>query len=273
MAQKYDITAPRSSELNLADTEAVDNYFKTHQFDAVIHAAVKPGHRNAKDPTNLLYTNLRMFENLARHTDRFGRLINLGSGAVYDSAADNRLVTEDQIGLRMGKDDHSFCKYIVHKRIENIKNAVDLNIFGIFGKYEDWEIRFISNACCKALFDMPITLRQNRRFSYLYAPDLMPVLDYFIEHEPKFKCYNVVPDEETELLQAAQTVLDVSGKKLPIQVAHEGYGLNYSGSNARLRKDIPSLCFTPLKQAIAGLFSFYCENKKLLNYNLLLRDK
>ena len=273
MAQKYDITAPRSSELNLADTEAVDNYFKTHQFDAVIHAAVKPGHRNAKDPTNLLYTNLRMFENLARHTDRFGRLINLGSGAVYDSAADNRLVTEDQIGLRMGKDDHSFCKYVVHKQIENIKNAVDLNIFGIFGKYEDWEIRFISNACCKALFDMPITLRQNRRFSYLYAPDLMPVLDYFIENEPKFKCYNVVPDEETELLQAAQTVLDVSGKKLPIQVAHEGYGLNYSGSNARLRKDIPSLCFTPLKQAIADLFSFYCENKKLLNYNLLLRDK
>ena len=108
LAQKYDITAPRSSELNLADTEAVDNYFKTHQFDAVIHAAVKPGHRNAKDPTNLLYTNLRMFENLARHTDRFGRLINLGSGAVYDTAADNRQVTEDQIGLRMGKDDHPF---------------------------------------------------------------------------------------------------------------------------------------------------------------------
>ena len=273
LAQKYDITAPRSSELNLADTEAVDNYFKTHQFDAVIHAAVKPGHRNAKDPTNLLYTNLRMFENLARHTDRFGRLINLGSGAVYDTAADNRQVTEEQIGLSMGKDDHSFCKYVVHKRIEHIKNAVDLNIFGIFGKYEDWEIRFISNACCKALFDMPITLRQNRRFSYLYAPDLMPVLDYFITHEPKFKCYNVVPDEETELLQAAQTVLEVSGKDLPIKVAHTGYGLNYSGSNARLRNELHSLCFTPLKQAIADLFSFYCENKKLLNYNLLLSDK
>ena len=28
LAQKYDITAPRSSELNLADTAAVDNYFK-----------------------------------------------------------------------------------------------------------------------------------------------------------------------------------------------------------------------------------------------------
>lgn len=273
LAQKYDITAPRSSELNLADTEAVDNYFKTHQFDAVIHAAVKPGHRNAKDPTNLLYTNLRMFENLTRHTDRFGRLINLGSGAVYDSAADNRLVTEDQIGLRMGKDDHSFCKYVVHKQIENIKNAVDLNIFGIFGKYEDWEIRFISNACCKALFDMPITLRQNRRFSYLYAPDLMPVLDYFIEHEPKFRCYNVVPDEETELLQAAQTVLDVSGKDLPIQVAHEGYGLNYSGSNARLKVQIPGLTFTPIKEAVSALYGYYQTQKAELNPDLLQTDK
>ena len=142
LADKYCIVAPRSFELNLANTEAVDAYFKKHSFDVVLHAAVKPGHRNAKDPTHLFYTNLRMFENLARHTDKFGKMINFGSGAVYDVSADNRLVTEDQIGQRFGKDDHSFCKYVVHKRIENLPNVIDLNIFGIFGKYEDWEIRF-----------------------------------------------------------------------------------------------------------------------------------
>ena len=62
LAEKYEITAPRSYELNLADTQAVDAYFAAHEFDAVIHAATKPGHRNAKDPTNLFYTNVRMFE-------------------------------------------------------------------------------------------------------------------------------------------------------------------------------------------------------------------
>lgn len=273
LAEKYEITAPRSYELNLADTQAVDAYFAAHEFDAVIHAATKPGHRNAKDPTNLFYTNVRMFENLARHTDRFGRLINLGSGAVYDVAADNRLVHEEEIGRRMGKDDHSFCKYVVHKRIETIPHMVDLNIFGIFGKYEDWEIRFISNAICKALFGLPITLRQNRRFSYLYVDDLMPVLDYFMEHDAHFPSYNVTPDEETELLEAARCVQKISGKDIAIHVAAPGYGLNYSGSNERLKAEIPGLKFTPLETAVQRLYNWYAAHQNLLERRKLLVDK
>ncbi len=272
LADRYDITAPRSFELNLADTLAVDEFFRTHSFDVVLHAATKPGHRNAKDPTNLFYTNVRMFENLVRHADRFGKLINFGSGAVYDTAADNRLVTEDQIGRRMGADDHSFCKYVVHQRIEALPNVIDLNIFGIFGKYEDWEIRFVSNAICKTLFGLPITLRQNRRFSYLYINDLMPILEYMIEHDMAHKSYNITPDEETELLQAAQTVQRLGNVKNEIRVGTLGYGLNYSGSNARLKEEIKDLRFTPFEQAVKELFVYYKENVQL-DKNLLQHDK
>ena len=183
------------------------------------------------------------------------------------------LVREEEIGRRMGKDDHSFCKYVVHKRIEKIPQMVDLNIFGIFGKYEDWEIRFISNAICKTLFDLPVTLRQNRRFSYLYVDDLMPVLDYFIEHPAQFSSYNVTPEGETELLQAAQTVLRVSGKNLPITVGKEGYGLNYSGNNERLKAEIPGLTFTPFETAVQQLYRWYAEHQNQLDRNKLLSDK
>ena len=273
LADKYEITAPSHSELDVADTAGVDAYFRTHQFDVVLHTATKPGHRNTKDHSRLFYTNVRMFENLVRHSDKFGKLINFGSGAVYDIAADNRLVTEDQIGQRLGQDDHSFCKYVVHQRIQSLKNVVDLNIFGIFGKYEDWEIRFISNALCKTLFNLPITLRQNRRFSYLYIKDLMPILDYFIEHTATYKSYNITPDEETELLEAARLIEQISRSSAGIQVAKEGYGLNYSGCNARLRTQIPHLRFTPFKQAVEELATYYKENKQRLDKNLLLTDK
>lgn len=273
LSEKYKIIAPRSFELNLADTAQVDNYFKTHSFDVVLHAATKPGHRNAKDPTHLLYTNLRMFENLIRHADKFGKLINFGSGAIYDIAADNRLVEESQIGLRCGTDDHSFCKYVVQKRIENLSNVVDLNIFGIFGPYEDWEIRFISNAICKTLFDLPITLRQNRRFSYLYVKDLMPILDFFITHNTKYKTYNITPDEEIELLTAAQTVQAVGGKNNPIDVAKGGYGLSYSGSNVRLKAEMKQVTFTPFRTAIEELFEYYRGIQNTLDKNLLQYDK
>ncbi|MBR3898902.1 MAG: NAD-dependent epimerase/dehydratase family protein [Elusimicrobiaceae bacterium] len=273
LSEKYQLVAPRSFELNLADTASVDAYFKEHRFDAVIHGAVKPSHRNAKDPTQIFYTNIRMFENLLRHTDKFGKLINLGSGAVYDVAADNRLVKEEQIGQNCGKDDHSFCKYVQHQRLAHIPNAVDLNIFGIFGKYEDWEIRFISNAICKTLFDLPITLRQNRRFSSVYVKDLMPVLEYFIENTPRYKSYNVTPDEETELLSAAQAVQRLGKKENKILVAKDGYGLNYSGDNARLRAEMPQLSFTPFEQAVQELFDYYQSIQTQLDKKLLLKDK
>lgn len=270
---RYDVFAPRSYELNLLDTAAVDDYFRKHQFDAVIHAGCKPGHRNAKDPTALFYSNVRMFENLARQQGRWGKLINLGSGAIYDVSADNRLVGEEEIFTRCGADDHSFCKYVVQKRIESVPCAVDLNIFGIFGKYEDWQIRFISNAICKTLFGLPITLRQNRRFSYLYVNDLMPVLEWLLENTPQYKSYNVTPDTETELLQAAQLVKEISGEDVPVIVGKEGYGLNYSGSNARLRAEMPNLTFTPLTTAVKELYAYYLANKQLITREALLKDK
>lgn len=273
LADKYKIVAPRSFELDLANTAQIDDFFRTHTFDVVLHTAAKPGHRNAKDPTNLLYTNARMFENLVRHTDKFGKLIIFGSGAVYDISADNRLVNEDQIGQRCGKDELSFCKYILHQRLKSLPNVIELNIFGLFGPHEDWEIRFISNAICKTLFDLPITLRQNRRFSYLYIKDLMPILEFFIENNTKYNTYNITPDEETELLEAAQLIQKIGGKNNPIQVATPGYGLNYSGNNARLRAEIPHLQFTPLAQAVKELFTYYQTMQKELDFTLLQHDK
>ena len=88
LSRKYDITAPAHSELDLLDTRSADEFFRKNSFDFIIHAAVKPCHRNAKDPTALLYSNLRMFENLERNRGSFGKLVNIGSGAIYGQSAD-----------------------------------------------------------------------------------------------------------------------------------------------------------------------------------------
>lgn len=273
LAQKYQIFAPRHSELDVSDTQSVDDYFKNQSFDVVLHSATKPGHRNAKDPTNLFYTNVRMFENLERHKDKFGKFINFGSGAIYDVSANNSGVTEEDIYKNLGKDDHSFCKYVVHKQIDHLDNFIDLNIFGIFGKYEDYAIRFISNACCKALFDLPITLRQNRRFSYIDVADLPVILELLIENKTQYKSYNIVPNSYIELKNLAQSVRQVSGKDIDIKIAQDGYGLDYYGSNKRLMQEFPEIKFTPIEQSIQNLYRYYEQNKTAINYNQLLEDK
>ena len=256
LSQKYDIVAPRHTEVDIADTESVDNFFKDKKFDVVLHTAVKPGHRAALDKSNLFYTNVRMFENLERNKDKFGKFINFGSGAVYDVSKNNSGVSENDIYKNMGVDEHSFTKYVVHKQIDNLPGFVDLNIFGIFGKYEDYSIRFISNAICKSLFNLPITLRQNRRFSYLYVNDLPKILDWFIENDTKYKSYNIVPDTHTDLADIAYAVSKVSGNK-DIKIANDGYGLDYYGSNARLKNEFKDVYFTPMETAIAELYDWY----------------
>lgn len=272
LSQKYDIVAPRHTEVDIADTESVDNFFKDKKFDVVLHTAVKPGHRAALDKSNLFYTNIRMFENLERNKDKFGKFINFGSGAVYDVSKNNSGVSENDIYKNMGVDDHSFTKYVVHKQIDNLPGFVDLNIFGIFGKYEDYSIRFISNAICKSLFNLPITLRQNRRFSYLYVNDLPKILDWFIENDTKYKSYNIVPDTHTNLADIAYAVSKVSGNK-DIKIANDGYGLDYYGSNARLKNEFKDVYFTPMETAIAELYDWYRKNINLIDKQKLTKDK
>ncbi|RJQ33538.1 MAG: SDR family oxidoreductase [Actinobacteria bacterium] len=273
LSDKYEVLAPTHSQLELTSDQAVANYFEANNIDIVIHCACKPGHRNACDPTDLVDANTRMFFNIARCADKYKKLIFVSSGAVYGMDHYQPKMKEDCFDRYVPNDEHGFSKYIISKYIENNDNIVELRVFGVFGKYEDYAIRFISNAICKALFDLPITIKQNRRFDYLYIDDLPQVIDYFIRNDGAYKVYNVTPDEAVELYALAEKVLKVSKKDLPIKVAQPGLGVEYSGENKRLRQEVRGLRFIPIDEAIKQLYAWYLDNKKLINKELLLVDK
>lgn len=257
---KHEVLAPSHRELELIDEEAVDAFFRKNRVDGVIHCAVRPGHRNAKDPRHQLYGNTRMFLNLMRNADRFQKLISIGSGAVYDARYPMVKVPEEYFGTHLPVDEHGLFRYVSAQFIGEMENWIDLRPFSVFGKYEDYAIRFISNAICKTLFHLPITIKQNRRFDFIFINDLVRVIDFFIEKTGKFKCYNVTPDQSIELREVAEKVAEISGQDLPIQVAQGGMGLEYSGDNKRLRGEIPGLFFTPIDHAIRELYDWYASH-------------
>lgn len=273
LSQKHEIFAPTHQELELLDEDAVKDYFKTHQIDIVIHSAIKPGHRNAKDPTNQLYDNTRMFFNIVRNADRFQKMIFISSGAVYDMRYYEPKMKEDYFDSHVPVDELGFSKYMCAKYIEKVENIVELRVFGIFGKYEDYSIRYISNAICKTLYDLPITIKQDRRFDYLYIDDLMPVIDYFLKNKGKYKSYNVTPDEAVELKILAERIRNISEKNLPILIAQDGMGMEYSGDNSRLYEEIPGIRFTSIYDAIHQLYQWYTRNIHLINKKDLLFDR
>lgn len=271
LAEKYNIIAPRSFELNLEDNRQVGYFFQNNNFDVILHAGCKPAYKTAKDFNNVFYSNLKMFYNLVRNKNHYGKLINFGSGAVYGIQDNITNAKEEDIFKRIPQDEYGFSKYIFSDKIKELDNFVDLNLFGVFGKYEHWQFRFISNAICKAIYDLPITLRQNRKFSYLDINDLMPILENFIEKEPKFKTYNIVPDEYLELLDVAKLIKEISGKNIDIQVAKDGFGLDYYGNNSRLKNEF-DVKFTKIKFSIEHLYTWYNQNKNNIDKKLLLED-
>lgn len=269
--EKYDIIAPRSFELDLVDTDQVDDFFKKNNFDVILHAGCKPAYKTAKDFDNIFYSNIRMFYNLARNKNNFGKLINFGSGAVYGNFDNITDAKEEDIFKRMPKDEYGLSKYIFSDKIRELDNFFDINLFGVFGKYEQWQFRFISNAICKAIYDLPITLRQNKRFSYLDVNDLMPILEDFIEKTPKYKTYNIVPDSHVELLDLANLVREISGKKIEINVAKDGFGTDYYGNNSRLKTEFNPE-FTKINFSVERLYEWYNQNKDSIDKKLLLTD-
>jgi len=274
LSPKHKVFAPTHEELELLDDSAVNGYFNKYRFDFVIHGAVRPGHRNTKNSCGQLDTNLRMFFNIIRNNDKFGRLIFLSSGAVYGVSRPLVKIKEEHLGELIPKDEHGFSKYIIARYIERIDNAVELRVFGIFGKYEDYAIRFISNAICKTICGLPITVKENRKLDYIYIDDLMPVIDYFVSTpNPRFKAYNITPDQSIEIKELAKKVKLITGKGVPIIVNEKSLGVEYGGDNSRLKAEITDLRFTPIDTAIKKLNEWYLENQHLINKELLLSDK
>lgn len=274
LESKYDIFAPRSKELDLTKMEAVDKYFKGKYFDVTIHCAVKPGHRNASSTENQLYTNLQMFSNLLKNRKNYKKLIFLGSGLGYNYQHYKPKMKENYFGSHIPTDEGGFSKYIISKFISEDKDMVDLRVFGVFGKYEDYAIRFISNMICKCLYDLPLTMNQNRKFDYVYINDLISIIEYFINNEVKHRAYNVTPYYSNNLYDIAKIVRTIAGKEhLPIKVDKAGMGVEYSGNNELLNNEIKNLKFTPLNQAIDELYNWYARNKRLIDKSLLLTDK
>lgn len=274
LAPRHRILAPRRAELDLCDGPAVRAWLVKNPVDVVVHSATTAAHRNAVAPKGeVVAKNLRMFFNLAACDGHWNRFVVIGSGAEYDVDAMPPRVSESAFGRRVPTEESALSKFAISRYAEGRDRFVVLRPFGVFGKYEDWEIRFLSNALCKCLFGKPITLRRNRRFDYVWVDDLARVVEHFLETgSADGRAFNVT-DTPVELRAAAELVRRVSGADVEIRVAEEGDGPEYTGDNARLKMEIPGLSFTPLEEAVTTLWKWYADNRSGIRPDALDRDK
>jgi UDP-glucose 4-epimerase len=269
----HQVATPGRSELNLLDAEAVRSYLERHRFDAIVHAATERSNRALGKGGEMLERNCRMFFNLARNPRAFGRMLFLSSGAVYDRACVPPMATEEDFDARVPAEDYGFSKYLCAKSIRVEEEVYELRLFGVFGPHEDWRVRFISNACCRAVWDLPVVMRQNVFFDYLDVEDLADVLERFLTGSFQYRQYNVSTGRPVDLKTLAAEVIEASGKPLEIVVRREGLGGEYTASNRRLMAEIPTFRFRERKESIGRLYQWYASRKAAIDPALLGFDE
>ncbi|MBE5935332.1 MAG: NAD(P)-dependent oxidoreductase [Lachnospiraceae bacterium] len=267
---EYEIFAPSSTELDCIDENAVEEYLKKNRFDYVLHFAVySNGIDKTKDGSKMLEYNLRMFMNFAKNYMYYGKMYYSGSGAEYDKRYDICDVREEELGKTIPIDQYGLMKYTIQQYIEKSDNIVNMRLFGVFGKYEYYPLKYISLGCCKAIKGIPLSMRQNVYFDYLWIDDFCRMLEWFLHNEPRYKSYNMVSGKKISLFEICTIINRISNKDLPIYICKEGLANEYTASNKRFLEECPNFKYTSMEIAIEELYKWYETQCDIDLYKLL----
>jgi nucleoside-diphosphate-sugar epimerase len=262
----HQIVAPPHRELDVGDSNAVDEAFRAGRFDVVLHAAAAGGER-------VLENVLRGFWNVARNAHRVGRVFYFGSGAEYGKHRDLVKVREEQIGAEVPRDDYGLAKLLCNDIARRSTNVTNLRLFGIYGPHEGYLFKFISNTIAKTLLGMDLVIRQDVIFDYLWIDDFVAIVRSLLERSALPADVNVTPTQSISLLELARIVTRLHGERSSIHVENSGLNYAYTGSNDRLRDLLPHLAFTPYPEAIRSLAAHYASRTDSLDRVALEQDR
>jgi nucleoside-diphosphate-sugar epimerase len=200
----HEFLSPGSSELNLLDGSAVNQYISENKPDMVIHAAGIVGgiQANMAQPVKFLVDNMRIGLNIltASNNNDVVNFLNLSSSCMYPRAAINplseNLILKGELeptneGYALAKITSTrLCEYICaenHQR--KYKTIIPCNLYGRFDKFDPNHshmipavIRKIDDAVKAGLSEIDIWGDGEARREFMYAEDLAEFIFYAIDN-------------------------------------------------------------------------------------------
>ena len=263
---KYsELKTPKRKELNLLETSSVESYLKNNNFDIVIHSCVS---------LTSIEENLKMYFNIEKLSNSYGKLICIGSGAEFDGKNYIPKMKEEYFDkyVPSKSDIYGYSKYEIAKDIlKKKRNIYNLRVFGIFGKYEDYRRRLISNNICRLLCGMNVSLNKNAFFDYMYVNDFSKIVEMFFDRNPEHSTYNTCTGEVIDFLKIAKIINETDGRGKPIEVKQDGDNGEYSGDSSRFFKEFGTINFTKPEVSIKELYNWY-KNESNLKFDEKLFD-
>jgi UDP-glucose 4-epimerase len=266
---KHTILSPTRQELNLYNNKDCHDYLKANKPDLVIHAAV--------DITSA-ENSLVSFFNIYNCSNFFGCMLQIGSGAEYDRRNYKPKMTENHFGKSIPIDTYGLAKFMIAKVLEDSdpNKYKNLRIFGIYGKYEDYSRRFISNNICRALSGLPISMNKDMLFDYISVDDLSNlILNYYenLFNLPEV-AYNFCSKKPKYLSDIAKILCEKLNHK-DFVIKDNDINPEYSGDPSKILNLIPNFKYLDFNNSIDNLINYY---KKLFTQdefrnNFLINEK
>ena len=266
----FEVLSPGRQELDLLDEKSVEEYIVKNGVKVVIHAAVHPALVTFRELG--FQQDVRMFVNILRNIKQLDKIISFGSGAEFAKTREIKKAREDQFGEFVPEDSYGLSKYLFNEMAQREPKLLNLRLFGIYGKHENYRYKFITNSIVKHILGMPLTIKQNVIFDYLYIDDLVEIVSHFLTHDNNFSDYNITLTKSVSLSQIIEFIDKIGERKSTLEIVNSGYNFEYSGDNSRLLKEIPDLEFTSTEAGIRQLYKYYQKNIDELDVAAIKKD-
>lgn len=221
-----DITLTNRQNLNLLNSQEVNDYFKVNSFDIVLHTAVSGGSRLQEDDYSWVYQNLLMVNNLMYNSHKFSKLISFGSGAELDRRFDINENSELQTSFPI--DPYGLSKNSIAKSFINHEKFYNIRIFNVFNE-DELETRMIKSNILKYMDKKPMKIFQNKIMDFFHMNDLVKIIDYYIQNEKCPHTINCTYESKYSLLDVANIINTLSNHKVEINIESATMGNSYYG--------------------------------------------
>lgn len=229
-----------SSDLDLRNQAAVNEFFKTEQPDIVIDAAARVGGILANNdyPYNFLMENLQIQNNLidAAHKHDVQKFIFLGSSCIYPKLAPQPLKEEYLLtdSLEPTNECYAIAKIAGVKACEAIrkqykKDFVSLMPTNLYGPNDNFDLKTshvlpaMIRKFHEAKSQQPTVNSQQPTVTlwgsgkpmreFLHVDDLAEAVTFAVENKLEENLYNIGTGKDITIKQLAETIQEIVGHK------------------------------------------------------------
>jgi len=226
------IITKTSSELDLRNQTAVNDFFKTHQPTYIFLAAAKVGGIQANNTfrADFLYDNIMIASNVihAAHTHQAKKLMFLGSSCIYPKLAPQPLKEEYLLTglLEQTNEPYAIAKIAGIKLCEayrdqygcNFISVMPTNLYGIGDNY-DLNHSHVLPALIRKFHEAKISNAKNvtiwgtgqPKREFLYADDMADACIFLMQTYNNKNIINIGTGEDITIMDLAKTIQSIVG--------------------------------------------------------------